>query len=233
MRKYIIKIYSEVILVSLKKDLIENDFIFQERVISDSSFPSLNDLNGISEVTISIKEDSGLISILSKQEYKGKIELRVLDIKPSKKVDKLKVGLIIYAILITILFLRFWYLDYLNSSDKNFEYKWNTNLTRQDVTNKKTQKIESSYFDENYDFNYELQYSYFNGKGPVMVRRDKDENGYAEVVEFYNLEGNLYAYYQDLNNDAWFDYSYLIIEGGDTLLLVDSDMNGFYEIKKK
>lgn len=133
-----------------------------------------------------------------------------------------------YAIIISLLFLRYWYLT--APHYKNFDIAWNASGTVLTMTDKRTGKVASRSWDRNYNFNEEEYLVYVNGQGPVIAYFDNNEDGYFEETFYYDLEGNLTGIYEDLDFDKLNDRAWFILENGDTIRLEDRNKNTIWEL---
>ncbi|TRX58435.1 hypothetical protein FNH22_13905 [Fulvivirga sp. M361] len=233
MKKIVLSILDEITFLSIEKDLDELGVTYTQRPLSDSSFVSLNELQSFGEIIIKTDNTESIQKLLVNPAYKGRLQVSSSEIKVSERPNYIQRGLIVYSILITVFFAKYWHIDYINSSDKNFNIHWNYSNTRLDYVDKKSKKVVHSFFDANYDLNYELQYEYNQGKGPVSIRYDNDENGYYEKVELFTLNGEYSGVYFDSNQNGLYEFSLTILENGDTLKLRDTNEDGFMKIDER
>ncbi len=173
-----IRTYNETDHFEFINGLVENEIQYSERFAFNNTFPSLDE--GIyCEVTI---EDvySDLVNELLIRLNKNKTDDLPNQVnkinKPTRKY--FKVGLIIYSIIITFLFLKYWNINSHYNSDRNFEIKWNLNNTIMSYHHRESGVIESILYDKNYNLNFEEIQTFQNGQGAVSISYDRNEDGY-------------------------------------------------------
>lgn len=233
MKEITILVLDEITFLNIENHLEESDIEYTQRLLSNSSFGSLNEYQSFAEITIKTGDEEKILKVIEKEQYNNRLQISIAETKGRKWSNYIKAGLIIYSILVTLICFKYWHLSYIASSDRNFDIKWNSDNTILNYIDKKTKKPVASYVDENYDLNYELQYGYYQGKGPISISYDEDENGYYEKVEHYSVDGRTAGWYLDADQDGLFEYSVTILENGDTLTAVDPDQNGIMEIEEK
>lgn len=134
----------------LIKILEEHDIPFRVETKTDSAFPNLNHTVNIFIPRsyhktylslIGMEESTTLPSSTSSKSYKSTI---------------FQIGLFLYALIMTMLCLKFYQTINRTSEDKNFYSKWNFDNTSFIQKSKKTNQVISVYTDKNFDMNYEL-----------------------------------------------------------------------------
>lgn len=209
----------------LENILSANQVLYRLNEIRDSSFPS-NDQSV--EIIISEKDFEQFVKP-SDVVYESKIFER-RDPK-FKRYGIWQILLFLYAIGMTMLFLKYYNINSKSGVDKNFEHNWNYNNTALTLKEKKTNQVAFVYFDANFDNNYERVEGYTNGK-KHMVNYDADENGVFEKINYYDLNGVLSGRSTDSDSDGLFNRMMFILEDGRQLNLIDLDKNGVYEIER-
>jgi len=230
MKRIVIMVFDQFVLENLEKEFSEKGIKCASRYIADKSFPSLNNSVALAEITLESEKEAVIDGILTSEENRDFVRVNKFDLAKPKKRSFFKTALILYSILMTGLFLKYWHINYTNSTDKNFAYEWTAINTRLNLINKATGHTDATQIDENYNLNYELLYTYHEGQGPVFVSYDNNEDGYYEKVEQFDLKGNLVSWSLDLNDDNWIDQSFMVTEEGDTLILEDKDKDGLMEV---
>jgi len=225
MAEVIVSIENEIELSRVTTLLDENLIPYRVSKMADSSFPSLS-IIGRFEITISEKDYNDFLRLVEKV-YPIR---RVLEEPKKTKPNRFKVGLILYAFVMTVLFVKYYHIEERNNTQKNFEYQWNYDNTVLTVSHKKTGDISDVYYDMNYDFNYEKVISYKNGIKTVMFL-DNDEDGQIEQQIFYDKTGEIIGKYNDDDRDGYFDNGLIILDNGDSLKFIDQNKNGVYEQK--
>ncbi|MEL7148077.1 MAG: hypothetical protein AAFO69_17005 [Bacteroidota bacterium] len=225
MKKIIIESSSEVSHSLLTIKLVESGIHFTERILNDSSFPQIT-WTAYAEVIIDAEQQLAITELLAQvptEDYR----VKVIDIS-GQKGKYIKLGIIIYAIVMTLLFVKYWHRDYQNREDKNFTFTWNHSNTSLFQSDKTSGKIVTRYEDINYDNNYERMELYALGGDPVGVYLDKNENGFYEEAYFFDFAGHSTGMAKDHNSDGMFDYYELITQENDTLIFEDRNGKGRY-----
>lgn len=140
--------------------------------------------------------------------------------------------LMLYAIIMTLLFLRYLQLNYQVSNDKNFSYSWTLDNSQQSAQHKDIPGFRTIFSDENYDLNFERTEVFSNNKR-VAVYIDKDENGIQEKVVEYSLNGEKRSIAYDTDQDGLFDEWEMFDEEGNMTVYKDRDKDGFYDLPKQ
>jgi hypothetical protein len=228
MKKIIIQSSTDVSHSLLTSELSSNDITYSERTLTDTSFPSLNSAFGELTLSYEFKHD---IEIIFKK--LGSKDYTVTIAEQNNLMQKyVRTGLITYSIIMTLMFLKYLHIDYLNTIDKNFNIKWNHSNVILTYSDKKTGELVSRYKDSNYDNNFELSETYINGIGPTVVFQDRNENGFNEDISYFDFSGNYIGMSQDIDEDGSLDIYQMILENGDTLNFKDSNRNGVMELEK-
>lgn len=147
------------------------------------------------------------------------------------KQNRLFYGLIIYSIIITVVAIKYWHLNQISRSVKNFDIRWNSTNDRMIMEDKKTGRLVMLSEDINFDYNFELTEIYFNGVGPITSYKDENDNGYFEKILQFDFNGELVGESLDFDDNGSIDYYSIITETNDTLEFVDKNKNGRMEMR--
>lgn len=211
----------------LISELDKNGISYTMQELEDSSFPSLNQQNHQSIFIIHEALSNSLIKILERIPDLV-IERQEITQKSARK--RIYSNLIwVYAVAVTFLLVKYWHINRLNSEQKNFNSSWNWNNTAQTLTDKNTGERVYTYYDKNFDFNYERTIEYLNPKGSNSAYFDKNEDGYYEIIDHYSAKGEYIGTVRDYDFDKIYDEFEIILEDGDTIRLFDQNKNGIYD----
>ena len=229
------KIEKELDYLRIKQLFDEMNIHYSVKFYADSSFPSLDNLNGFADITISKDNESLLTNLLANENIESSLVEETQshnsykNKSPNSKIKIYNKLLILYSLIVSILLFRFWYITKQSSDDKNFYYEWNFDGTRLELINKSNKNTVYLYFDDNYDFNYEYM-RVFNNEGKIVIDGyDLNENGFFEENYYYNNNNNIIHTQYDLNNDRIMDKIIVIFGQNDTLKFVLKDINGYFE----
>jgi len=145
-----------------------------------------------------------------------------------RKHNLLKFGLWIYTVMITIICIKLWHINLNYTQSKNTEFSWNHDNTLMQTFDKKSRKLLFLHQDQNYDLNFERIEQYANGKGPISVFYDHDEDGSYESVTYYSINNRYAGYSVDQNRDHLYDHTEMVLDNGDTL----SKCKWFFRVKR-
>lgn len=232
MEKVTYKIESEIELYRITSLLEELQIPYIQNLKSDSSFPVLNKVGEFGEISIPKEYEARAHHLFIKTE-KQSIVVENKNNRATPNATKFwHIGLIIYSIIVTIIAIKYWHIDYRNKSDKNFIYKWNIENSELSLINKKTGKTIQLFKDLNYDLNYERSITYSSEGIKTSISIDNNEDGFFEHIYSLSKNGELTGESFDLNNDGNIEKMTIILLNGDTLKLVDKNEDGFFELKK-
>lgn len=226
------RLESEFDFQRVTSSLNESKISFTARKYSDSNFPSLDMHQGFGDVTVLVDSEMELRSMI--EELTGTQPRRVNQFVSKnviKKVNKRKILLIAYAVIVSIICLRFWYLSYRTSQDKNNTSEWSLDLQDLITKRKKTDIIVSRYTDANYDQNFESTIFYSKEGVRLLESKDLNEDGFYEENFFYNLKGENTGAQFDRDNDGITEELIFVLNNGDTLKLFDSNKDGTFELQ--
>jgi hypothetical protein len=205
---------------------------YSAKKYTDSNFPSLDLQQGFGDITVSVDNEMELRSMID--ELTGTKPQRVnhfVSQNSSKGVSVRKIILISYAFIVSLLCLRYWYLNYRTSEDKNNTFEWNFDAQVLITKRKDSGIISARSIDANYDQNFELIMSYSRQGALLLEWNDLNEDGYYEEVSYYNLKGERTGVQYDRDNDGITEEVIIVLNNGDTLKLYDSNKDGTLEMK--
>lgn len=211
--------------------LEEAEIPYAIRKYSDSTFPSFGQGRPYAEITVDESQKDKLQTLFS-EEQEVLVSNNVENPAPKKKYNILQIALIIYAVIATILLLKYVHLNTISTYSKNYHYQWNYNNTVLAMISKKTGKTLTKWFDVNYDFNYEFTQEYSNNGDRTEIF-DFNEDGFNESVYYYNKYNQLVGKSFDWDADGVYDQHETILENKDTLVFTDKDANGWSELSHK
>jgi hypothetical protein len=197
----------------------------------DSSFPVLSQALVYGEVTVPKEFEANFYDILSRTPGKELLS-KGNDSKKPAQFRLLNVILIAYSIFVSILLLKYWYIQKGNSEDKNHLYEWSYDNRNLILLDRKTSSKIQMFTDNNYDLNFEENRTYSRDGLLTSESYDKNEDGNYEIVYFFGRKGSSTGFSLDKDDNGLIDYSEIILESKDTLKLSDKDQNGFLEIIK-
>ncbi len=233
MKQVTYRIESELHFQRIVSALEESGISFTTRIYSDSSFPSITQNDAFGDVTVGAESESELRSLIEKltNAQPARIgETTSNGVGTWKKIWR--AGIIAYAVVLTMICLRFWYLHSLIREDKNNMYEWTFDGRELITRSKATDHILHTSEDANFDKNFELSFSYSN-QGILLSRWvDYNEDGFYEETIFYDLKGRLTGVQFDRDNDGIVEEATIFLENKDTLKLIDADQNGIFELQK-
>jgi hypothetical protein len=216
----------------LNSELDKVNIRFIERSFTDSSFPSLDNLNIYGEIIIEIEYQDKVDALLRRINSTNDYKVFLQDIPQKAKLSFVQLGLIAYSIVVTILFLKYWHLEAKASTEKNFDVSWTFDNTSIIYKDKKSNKISFIYTDANFDGNFEKIEIYANGLGATSISKDRNEDGHFEEMIYYSLNNEYSGRSLDIDNNQMHEYYEMILENKDTLIFVDENQNGIMELKK-
>ncbi len=220
-----INISDELELSDIERTLIDNDISYRVRSSKKSTFPKSK--NESVDILLS-RYDLKTFNRLTNNQYNS----IPLDKNPRKKMSIGKILLYAYALIMTILFVKYYFQSKVYEETKNFNNSWNYNGTISTYRWKESNKIHSVFHDINYDLNIEITEGFINGRRSLLTY-DKDENGIIEKYIQFDKAGDTSAIFIDINQDEWVDKSIQFLENGHSLILHDIDNNGLFELQEK
>jgi hypothetical protein len=226
------RLESELDFQRVTSTLNESKIHYSARKYSDSNFPSLNLQQGFGDVTVSIDNEMELRSMI--EQFTGTKPQRVnqfVNQISGKRMSARQILLISYAFIVSLLCLRFWYLNYKTSVDKNNTFEWSFDAQVLITKRKDSGIISARSIDANYDQNFEVTISYSKQGVRLVEWNDLNEDGYYEKVLSYNLKGDKTSFQFDRDNDGITDEVIIVLNNGDTLKLYDSNNDGTLEMK--
>lgn len=225
----IIAIENEVEWLNVKQVLESNDVPVTSVEKKDASFPHL-DYSRYTFQLIIPEEYSAQYFRLIAADYPTQVIQDTTDGKKSKA--KLKRGLlIVYAIIISLAFIKYYDINRKVTMNKNFEYEWSAFNTQLRSIDKKTQFVNSVYIDANYNLNYEEVVSYSEQRR-FAESFDEDENGFYELTIYYDINGDVSGRSRDENQNGIIEFEEYVLENQEMLLLKDEDEDGHFSIVK-
>lgn len=229
MNHRIFQLSNEIEWLEVISVLESNSIPYSTSEKKNSSFPVL-DLSS-NQYRIAIPESfTGKFNEIIGSGYQN--ELVKSDDGATKSKSKSKVWtylLIGYAVLMTLLFVKYYAIWSRSADDKNFTYRWNIQGTKLDMINKETKRIQSRFTDSNFDLNYEKFETFHNGR-LVTISIDRDENGVYEESLFFSNNGADAGYSKGVNQDGLIDTLVIVLDGGRIQTLVDVDKDGLLEV---
>jgi hypothetical protein len=213
--------------------LKESNIPFTSRKYSDSAFPTLETQLGYADITVAAEYEAVLRDRIADLERKRHNAAGVVAPQDaSKKRKAARLLWILYTIIITVVCLRFWYLDYRNSNFKHYTNEWSMDGSRIHQKSKESGITLSTLKDANYDGNFERVFTYYKNGLRCEDFLDLDEDGTIEKVYFYNLNGGLSAVQFDHNDNGIVNELSYFLNDGDTLKLTDANEDGVFELEE-
>jgi hypothetical protein len=204
---------------------------FTSKIIGDVSFPSLVNQQGFAIITVSEEYSIPMQTVLTELLRDNSMAATNNTALPKqKKYNVKRLFWIGYTVIITILFLRGWYLDELAESGKNTTSAWSVDGASWVTKRRDNGKMMSLLIDANYDRNFELMSSYSREGVRVMEAWDRNEDGYTEHVVRFNLKGQIAAEDFDRNADGCIEASTIVLDNGQKIELYDSNNDGSFEL---
>jgi len=226
------RLESELDFQRVTSSLNESRITYTARKYSDSNFPSLDLQQGFGDVTVSVDSEMELRSMI--EELTGTKPQRVKQFvsqNGGKGVNTRQILLIPYAVIVSLICLRYWYLNYRTSEDKNSTFEWSFDAQDLITKRKATGMISARSIDANFDQNFELTMSYSKEGVRIVESKDLNEDGYYEETSFYNLKGEITGVQFDRDNDGITEEVIIVLNNGDTLKLYDSNKDGTLEMQ--
>lgn len=215
----------------LTTTLTNTNIDYTERLLSDTSFPSLNKLNHFSEITIPSNYKSQIIEIIDEIGIDNNYLLHTINIPNTSKRTRFRtLALTTYSIIITVLFLKYWHIEQKNSNEKLSTSEWSYDNTVLTYKDKKSNQVTTKYYDSNFNDIFEKIEVFNKSNKPTVISYDKNEDGITDEEYYYGIEGRYSGFSIDKNYDNIFDYSEMILENGDTLKFDDKNNNGIMEV---
>jgi len=227
------RLESELDFLRITSSLKESNIPFVSRKYSDSNFPFFVQSKAFGDISVVLEDEAelkGRIKSLTRNEPIQVGQTNEIKVKKSNGIWRFIT--IVHVIVISLLCFRYWYISYRGSVDKNNTIEWSYDGQVFIMKNKETGIISHRSTDANFDLNFEEVKSYSRDGVNVVEWRDKDEDGLYEEVLMFNLKGEPIGSEFDMNNDGVTDRMIIILDGGDTLKLLDTNKNGFLEIIK-
>ncbi|KOY86486.1 hypothetical protein AD998_10315 [bacterium 336/3] len=236
--KVIFKIDNELTYFKLVALLEANKIWYIARRVENNLYPSLNFVGIYGEITVLEQDSEKVESFLEKKEYSdSELSSEItennctnteIDKAPKAKKNRTQTFLVIYAIVMTLVALRYWYANKNYQEDKNYTYHWNIDATALKTVLKKSSDVTTISYDRNYDLNFEKSVGYVKGYKSSETF-DSNENGIIERMNLFNNKGDLVGYSINVDEDFSFEQSCIILENKDTLYLLDKDRNCMFE----
>jgi len=225
MHQRVIQIENELEWIQVQGILEENDIPFMSSQIKNTAFPDLHTDRKYSQIVIPDEYSRQYFKLVD-NEYPNQI------IASDNKTGNTKLWLyllIVYGLVMSLLLLKYYQISQRESSSKNFVYERSTDNTYFSVKNKQSNELVAIFTDSNFDNNEEKIESYSAGQRYIL-QLDADENGTFEEFNFFSPQGELSGKSIDSNQDGRLNIISIVLENKDTLLLVDENSNGFFEI---
>jgi hypothetical protein len=211
----------------------------QKREFGYNPYPTPIPNASIGEITVDGTDRDAFVEVLSADKDSGNLvvveTIREVAVNKSKNKLVLKLFLVVF-ILGTVIAsgLAYKYLKMAESAyySKNFDYEWsfdNSTLYTRDTLNG---QIVSTCWDKNYNHNFE-KCEGIDYLGNITLSIDADEDGYYEQTHHFNKERKLTGEYHDRDHDGFLEYYATYLESKDTLLFLDANMNGIWEMEIK
>jgi len=232
MNRVTYRLESELDFRRVTSTLNESKVSYSARKYSDSNFPALDLQQGFGDITVSVDNEMELRSMI--EELTGTKPQRVnqfVSQNSGKGLSVRQILLISYAFIVSLLCLRYWYLNYRTSEDKNSTFEWSFDAQVLTTKRKATGITSVRSIDANYDQNFELTMSYSKEGVRLVEWRDLNEDGYYEETSSYNLKGERTGVQFDRDNDGITEEVIIVLNNGDTLKLYDSNKDGTLEMK--
>lgn len=139
----------------------------------------------------------------------------------------------ILGLLIAFLSYKYYQLDQTNKNlleSKNFKIELNQTEEILYSFWKNNNKLANQYVDKNFDYNYELTYTYDIYGNQLTKSIDTNENGVYEKCITYNAYGKIIGKSFDKNEDGVAEVCILILENNNEIKLTDTNNNGDFEM---
>jgi hypothetical protein len=225
------KIEREVDFYNIISVLDEMQIPHSTKKYSDSAFPFLGQSRVYAEISVDPQYGPAVKDVIE-----GKTEVSTPqkdnmgpEMPAIKKTDKLKLALIIYAVLATALLIKYWHMSYIYTHAKNFTYDWSLDNSTLYMNSKETGRTIQASYDNNYDLNFE-DIRYHSKKGAQITRfSDFNEDGYFEEIEFFNQQGASTGRQFDSDNNGISERMEIELESGETLIFTDKNQDGTFE----
>jgi hypothetical protein len=195
-----------------------HNYTFSQNIFKDSTFPTLNRGGSYAEIIL-----EGVLEPEHENIISAFAQISVIETKPEEaiqKIDILKYAIIAYALLMTILAVRFWYLNQKSLNDKNFGYEWNIDGTELTQYSTHSDKFKYKYLDRNGDNNFESILQYNKDQKLIFSSRDFYEDGIYEYKKQLNSNGETVAEFWDDDKDGVFEAIRYFHGNNDTLDLI-------------
>lgn len=227
MSEIVVYIENELEWIRVTNLLKDSDFPYNANKVSDATFPSLSQADKY-EIVISANDYDDFLKLVGKVYPIKRIDPEPA--APQPRTSRFKTALVLYSLIMTILFVKYFYIERSNSTDKNFEYEWSLDNSKLTISHKKTGDLSAIYYDTNYDLNYEKVVAYHKGT-KTSASFDKDEDGQIEHEVVYDKTGRIIGVNTDYDGDGFFDYGLMLLENGDSLEFMDQNKNGVFQLK--
>ncbi len=227
------RIESELDFKRLVSSLTESGILYNTRIYPDSSFPSFSQSRAYGDIVVNLENELELRSLI--ESLTGTRPQRVDQViknDKSKRKNVWQTILIAYAIVVSVVCLKYWYITHRSTEDKNHTFEWSLDTQDLITRSKETGVIIGRSRDANYDLNFESAMGYSRDGARLIEWRDLNEDGFFEEVIFYNLKGEQIGIQYDRDNDGISEEVIMLLEGKDTLRLVDFDENGVHDITR-
>ncbi len=115
------------------------------------------------------------------------------------------------------------------TESKNFRFDWSPSQEILMSYWKNNNKLSDQFIDRNFDNNYERINTYTTFGKIFQTCYDKNEDGIFEKINIFNSIDEKVGTCIDSDEDGAIDQFTLILDNGNELIFLDSDMDGRYE----
>ncbi len=219
--------------LKLIQHLTENNIPHSVIIENDSSFSGV-----VSQTYSQVTINAEYKDILS--EFVTDLPVREEVISNGSKSVKIKKSgfkrniflgfLLLYGVIISFMCYKYWKISSSGVGMINYTLFWNEEGNILYMTDKENGNRISKSTDLNWDGNFEKIEYFTLGKFASQVFIDKNEDGFAEVVYYYDSKRELIGYAKDYDLDKHLEYQEMTLSNGSTIKLQDLKLEGDFQI---
>lgn len=212
----------------IKGILDDNEIPYQLNRAENSAFPATEINNQPYEFIIPNEFTTVFFNLVGNE-----LPSQLIEEQPPQKRTNLTKWLLllgVYALVISILWLRTYRTNQRLQADKHYTSEWNSDFSEVLLHHNTKKLLLQKHHDKNFDLNYEKMEVFWAGK-LISESIDADEDGVFEVTKYLDSDGQVSSKYTDNNNNMMSEKIEFFLENGERIILLDDDQNNIYQLR--